>query len=288
MQITRQYTINTPREKLTQRLKTMGLDVWVNEGNGFFVLRILEDDSRLCEVERLLDAEGLFSSPDMFITYTKKYSAQECNEAKYLHVQSVYAGVQFPDIDYQEVFRSSHFAETVMIGARQIDVHEHSVQIAPIQLVKAPKWRTARQFCSGYFNGMVDLFCSDMAKGIIEEAGLAGSEFRPVLSRKSQKPVPNVWQLWPHECEDFLAPGPHMDIRTCATCGMRRYVHRDGRAEIQIHDDTIPHGLDFMQSPPLVGKEIGYPYYVISSRAYRVLEQAKITQDLVFTPLKTV
>ena len=46
--------------------------------------------------------------------------------------------------------------------------------------------------------------------------------------------------------------------------------------------------LDFIQSPPLVGAQLGYPYYVISAKAYRVLKRHHISRDLVFQPLEVV
>lgn len=212
------------------------------------------------------------------------YSEEERSNAEFFHVRSTYAGL---DSAYDpNQYELLHYYDTVtMQGKKLYDRFEHVRQIGSIIANKKPIWKTTRQFCSDYGSAMQNLYCSDFAKKVIESGDLTGVEFYNVLSAKTRSPLSDLWQLWPKECEDFLAAGPFMQTRTCKECGRTRYYTAGGRTQIKIRKECTPEGLDFLQVPGAVGADTGYPYIIVSRKAYFALTQAKIVRSMVFEPL---
>ena len=156
--------------------------------------------------------------------------------------------------------------------------------MGPPIIKKHPSWHFNRHFATDYDSATVHLFCSHTAKQIIE-----GAKFRDVLDLKTRQPASDVFQLFPQECADFLSPGRYYSPgHICKICGQRRINEQDGRAEMLLNKRQIPENVDFMQSPPVIGADAGYPYYVISNKAYRVLQEHHLTRGLVFESLRTV
>jgi len=243
------------------------------------------DDSQPHFNEILELAEEIKGKAQVSTMFFVSFTEEECFQAKYLHVRSTFAGLD--SIYYPGQYEQLHYHETVMIRGRKIyDRYEHTQQVAPTIAKKKPIWRADRQFCSDYGSAMQNLYCSDVAKTVIMGSGLTGVQFHEVLSEKTQAPFPDLWQLWPKECDDFLKPGPYMQARVCKDCGKIRYYSSGGRARLMIREDIVPEGLDFMQVAGAVGADTGYPYNVVSHRAYCVLKQSSIARALVFEPLE--
>ena len=242
------------------------------------------DDSKPHFNEILELVEIIKEKAQVQMSFHLVYSEEECSNAAFLHVRSTYAGLD--SVYYQGQYELLHYFDTAtMQGKRLYDRFEHMKQIGPTIANTKPIWKTTRHFCSDYGSAMQNLYCSDYAKKMIETGDLTGVEFRKVLSAKSHSPLSDLWQLWPKECEDFLAAGPFMQTRACKECGKTRYYTAGGRAQIQLRKESVPEGLDFLQIPGAVGADTGYPFYIVSHRAYIALTQAKLVRSLVFEPL---
>ena len=235
-------------------------------------------------VEQIRQREGQHAATTAF---TPHFNEEECGAAKFLHVRSTFAGLD--PVFYPEQYEVSHFLERVIVYKdKGYDRYEHVEQKLDTMTEKPPKWRASRQFCSESPSAMTNLYCSDLARHVIEQAGLQGASFRPVLSAKTSEPLPDVWQLWPQECEDFLAPGDFMQARPCPVCGRTRYIPtQNGRGRMCVREELVPRDLDFMQVPACFGADCGYPFLVISQRANRALKEAGIAGGLVFAPLES-
>lgn len=242
------------------------------------------DDSNPHFNEILELAEEIKGKAQVSTMFFVSFTEEECFRARYLHVRSTFAGLD--SIYYPGQYEQLHYYETVTVQGKNIyDRYEHTQQIAPTIAKKKPTWRADRQFCSDYGSAMQNLYCSDLARKVIVDSGLTGVQFHEVLSEKTRTPFSDLWQLWPEECEDFLMPGPYMQTRACKDCGKIRYYSSGGRARLIIREDIVPVGLDFMQVAGAVGADTGYPYNVVSHRAYCVLKQSSIARALVFEPL---
>lgn len=225
------------------------------------------------------------------VRYENVYSETDRLSAAYLYVLSTFNCLE-PVND-----------ETVMAGScylgswtpsdlgplfhfdKPIDHYRHWVQAEPFVIKKRVNWRPNRSF-GGCQVFLFPLFCNDHAKEIITSAGLRGASFRPVLQHGTGQEMPDLWQLWPQELEDFLEAGPHTEEHVCEICGRRYFTPVRGDAEYQIRADSIPEDLDFFQSWPIIGDEKCMPIYIVSQRAYRVLKAANIIRSLVFRPVE--
>ena len=260
-------------QELITQLSACGIKVTVNERD--FSFDVAENskyfDVALYVAEKAKMIEGTFE----MILFTKKYSNTELENADYLHIRSVYVGISPLD-----EYRSSYTS---------FEHDEHFIQVGPPIIKKHPSCQLNRHFATDYDSATVHLFCSHTAKQIIEENQLTGAEFRDVLDLKTRQPASDVFQLFPQECADFLSPGRYYSPgHICKICGQRRINEQDGRAEMLLNKRQIPENVDFMQSPPVIGADAGYPYYVISNKAYRVLQDHHLTRGLVFESLRTV
>lgn len=243
------------------------------------------DDSNPHYTKVLELAEDIKGKARVSTRFYVSFTEEECFRAKYLHVRSTFAGLD--SICCPGQYEQLHYYETATIQDRKIyDRYEHTQQIAPTVAKKKPTWRADRQFCSDYGSAMQNLYCSDLAKTVIISNGLTGAQFHAVLSERGRTPLADVWQLWPEECADFLMPGPYMQTRACKDCGQIRYYSSDGRGRLKIQENLVPEGLDFMQITGAVGADTGYPYHVISHRAYCTLTQSSLARALVFEPLE--
>lgn len=220
----------------------------------------------------------------VIMNYINSFSDSEIEQARWLHLRSIFAG--FECCNKKWPYHSECLRGDQVIDGKKIGVqHEHLIQVASFEAKRSPKWKKERQFCSNYSSAMTALFCSDQAKEMIEQNGLTGAQFSTVFHCNSTQVLDNLWQLTAVEVEDFLMPNQDVIVWECESCGRKRYSARNGKGAFGIQENNVPRGLDFFQSFPVVGADIGYPYLVISAKACRALKQAGITRGLVFEPM---
>ena len=248
---------------------------------------VTDASAKYREIQETVDRIKSLDYVDVLEHHSVSFSEQELDAAKYLSVRSVYSGIMVQN-RYIELQHDSGIRESLFGFKNPLIAYEHVVQIDNPRINKGASWRKDRQFCSNYESTMRHLFCSDLARSVIETNHLEGAEFRPVYHYKKGEQIPDLWQLYPHECEDFLTPGNRTKTRLCPVCGARRYVTTDERDRLCLIEDKLPEGYDFFQSPPLVGARTGHPFYVVSGRVYQVLKKADIIRALIFEPLEVV
>ena len=269
-------------QEIRQELRDNGITT--HDTPHSYLFDIVEGSKQYDAVLQILDRAEKIDGTRIRIRYTVSYSEKELANAAYMDIRSIYAGIT----TIYDVFADSYI-QYEHECKREGHLHEHAVQVKTPVVRKLPSWRPTRHFASDYDSAMVNLFCSGTAKEIIEANKLAGAEFRPVLDARTQQPAKDVYQLWPYECNDCLLPGKYIDdCWICETCGQKRYITTDGRAELLLRKELLPEGIDFLQTPPLVGAQVGRPLYIISNRAFHVLKKANITRGLVFTVLRVV
>ena len=248
---------------------------------------VTDASAEYSEIKEIVDKIKSLEYVNVLEHHSVSFNDKELDAASYLSVRSVFAGIMVKN-KYIELQHESGISESLFGFNKPIKTFEHVIQTDPPQTNKCASWRRNRQFCSNYESTMTHLFCSDMAKSIIESNGLRGADFRPVYHTKTQEQISDLWQLYPHECPDFLTPGNRTQTRRCPVCGARRYVTTDERDRLCLIQAKLPEGIDFFQSPPLVGARAGHPFYVISSKAYQFLKNTEITRGLIFEPLEVV
>ena len=278
------FRISPNMSDICHELQAIGIDVY--ENSSFFSFRIDKDSESYSSVLRIVEAAVSKGGSIREKRYEVEYTENDCATAKYLYVRSSFEGFVHDFYAGYEEYLHRNGSKTFSFGQKrkQIDVYEHLVQRGLTRTDKCPVWKTTRQFRNGLT--ATRLFCSDSAKKIIEESGLIGAEFTPVLSCKTKMPMDDLWQLCPAECEIAFKPGKHITCRPCPVCGKTRLIPEDARAELVIRDGAIPADLDFVQTPPSYGVDCGVPLIIISNKAYHVLKQANIARALVFTPIK--
>ena len=283
MIIKRQYRLYPKNDSLFQKLQEIGIASSEVAFSNFFY--VTEGSDEFEKVLPLIEEVQNDGHTEVHLQYFLEYSEQELQNAPWLHIRSNYAGIT--PTNASQIYEYRCPIELNDEGKTKV-LYEHTIQVKDVEIRRGPKWRAARQFCSDYHSAMIALYCSNAARNVIEDNHLSGAGFRSVLKDKTQKEFPDIWQIWPHESCNFLIAGPYEETRICRVCGEKRYCSSDGRAQLYVDQSRIPHDYDFLQSPPVYGTNTGFPYYVISQRAYRVLKDANITKDLVFIPLHNV
>lgn len=227
-----------------------------------------------------------------WVRYENVYSETDRLSAAYLYVLSSFNCLE--PVNADTVMAGSCYLGTWVpqdLGPlfhidKPIAHYRHWVQAEPFVIKKPVNWKPNRCF-GGCQLFLFPLFCNDHSKEVIESAGLGGASFRPVLWHRTKREVPDVWQLWPQELEDFLEAGPYTEEHVCELCGRRYFTPVRGDAEFRIRAESIPDGLDYFQSYPSIGNEKCAPIYIVSQRAYRVLKGANIARSLLFRPMGT-
>ena len=281
------YMQNSPLHSYYYELRNYGLDARIVNGS-MLSFDITDDSIHFSMVLRIVEQLKQIEGTAVNVIYTKKYTEDELIHAEYISVESIYMGIRPLD-----QYRSSYFSlehesdEYKSVGATGERKKEHFVQVGPPTIKRKPAWQGARQFASDYFSGGQYLYCSSEVKRLIEETHLLGVVFGPVIDVKGQCPCDDVFQLKPFLCDDFLIDGKYMlPPHYCKICGKRRHIMADGRGELLLNKSLLPPRIDFLQTPPVVGADIGRPLCVISNRAYRILKKAQVTRGLVFQPLR--
>lgn len=268
------------------------LSIPYREGRTCISFDVVEGSKEWSEMMNLLHAEE--NDPDrnklFYISYlyTAHYTAREINNAKYLFVRSVYDCV-YPlnedEISTCRCFLGAENQSRTGKPGRTHPLYQHCEFSGLAVVTQKPKWKPRRCFAGG----CSQLFCNDFAKELIEENGLTGVCFEPVLNKASE-PIGDFWRLVPQLVDGFLVPGQHERICKCPVCGADMFERTTGIWTIQIDERKLPHQLDFFRSPSVLlsASGVGQAGIFLSQRAYRVLKKANITQALVFDPIQGI
>lgn len=170
-------------------------------------------------------------------------------------------------------------------------IGHHRIQSSPIEVRKTLKWGNS-QFFSGAI-ATEGLFCNDRAVSIMEHAGLKGLQYGPVLKWRTGIPISNVYQILPTNVipDGAFYPIRDMESYTCEMCSMQMLRISGKRHLYGIRDSYMNQDIDFYKTLPLFldysSKRYngGRIHYIISQRAYQVLEENRMCRGVEFIPL---
>lgn len=165
----------------------------------------------------------------------------------------------------------------------------HARQVAPYILSRQVKWGRT-QFLSAHTGGISGLFCSDLARSVIENAGLKGCSFSPVLRYRKGTEMPDVNQL---VFENIIPDDCVMMYRStgtwhCPVCGKAQYlvdslsrpvIKLQALGDEDFYSTTNNHSFD----PGIIAGA----FHIVSKRAYSVLKKHQLARSLEFFPLLT-
>lgn len=220
------------------------------------------------------------------------YTEEERCSAKWLELQATATKID-PVNEEQAFTMTCIFKQT----RRGIDVGRHCIQSSPCEIQRAVKWGNS-QFFSGTSIGFNSLFCSDRAAVLMQQAGLRGLGYGPVLKKGTRVPVANVRQVKPEHtiANHAFVPVRDMEEYTCEICGMKMLRMTGQRSLYGIRESYIDPEIDIFETLPLFA---GLPSlgdrtpsearskFIISQRAYQALKKNAMCRGVEFTPLET-
>ena len=285
VQISVFYGSEAVKAKLNQ------LSIQYMEGRTCLVFEVNKGTQEYLEMRELLNREASDPARNRLFRisylYTPHYSTAELMQANYLFVRSTYDCIR-PDNE-DEIFKGRCYLGEKKVDylgtpGRSCQAYQHNEYEGTAIVARKPNWRTKRCFASG----CSQLFCNDRAKEIIEDNKLTGVHFERVLN-KTMQPYEDFWLLAPQTVEGFLAPGLNERVRRCPICGVELFEHITGVWTIRVDESKLTPPLDFFRPPAvlLTASGVGFSRTIISQRAYRVLNKAKIIQALIFDPIQS-
>ena len=165
--------------------------------------------------------------------------------------------------------------------------YRHEKQINPYLSKRTPKWKNNYNFCSVNTGDFNSIFCSDIAKMMIENRNITGVEFMPVVNRKNI-PTENVSQLCfpnilPREAFDFL--GEYREI-VCPNCGKIQYEFVQPMYDnIRVKTELIPSGIDMFSAEMSVSRGWIVPPVIVSKKVYNLVVNEMKEKHVRFMPI---
>ena len=202
----------------------------------------------------------------------------------------------------------SSFSKVIPENATSILIRDCAL---PLEYSDRPRWQH-RSECGGYvvkkpikwgkhgfassITGEDYLFCSDLARNILENNGIKGIEFYTVLKQSSGKPMENLHQMTAfHKMRDSGIVGiRHTKDYFCPVCGMKMLISTDDRYQYAVKEDAIPSDVDFCRTLPLfLGQQRtslcdATGRTLISQKMYRAIKENHLERSLWFTPIEVL
>lgn len=167
------------------------------------------------------------------------------------------------------------------------EIYKHYGQRAPYFMGRKAKWGRS-QFMSCGTNRISALFCSDLARNIIESSGLRGCAFAPVLYYKDASPMPDISQF----IIETVIPGDRVKIQgakekwRCPVCGREKFIVDP--LSRPVVDLGALGDMDFYATEANHAVERDAPeegYFILSKRAYAVFKEHGMTGSFEIFPL---
>ena len=189
----------------------------------------------------------------------------------------------------EKTFSHSCYASNYYDPPLKFDLYSHQTQVAPFYFSKPVKWgRNFFYSCSD--RGQDTFFCSETASRLMLQHGLEGMEFLPVLSKKTNEPMPDIYQfnvttMIPDS--SFHVVGAS-GIWTCPVCGKSRYVVNSlSRPSV---DKSVLGEQDFYVTDMIQtynGPCFPSPFYIVSKKACDFFRKYRFDRTLELFPLLT-
>ena len=213
------------------------------------------------------------------------FSEEEMQAAEWFTMRST--NEKLEDSCPEKTFSHSCYASNYFNPPLDFDQYFHQTQVAPFYFSKPVKWGR-NFFYSCNDRGQKTLFCSETASKLMLQHGLKGMEFLPVLSKKTNEPMPDIHQfnvttMIPDS--SFHVVGAR-DIWTCPVCGKSRYVLNSlSRPSV---DKSVLGELDFYVTDMIQtfnGPSFPSPFYIVSKKASDLFRKYRFDRTLELFPL---
>ena len=160
----------------------------------------------------------------------------------------------------------------------------HQKQVKPFSLTP-PKWTNRNHLYSAY-EGDNFIFCDDFFKRLIEDNGLIGLRFAPVIWWKKNTTLPDTHQLnitncLPHEA---IVVTDMMKEFKCPFCGRQKYEF-DSLFRLHLRGEFLDKSVDFYKTPEIFGTGREHYLLVVSHRVYSLMSSLKIERSWNFHPV---
>ena len=240
-------------------------------GNSF-VFQVCSDHKRVNEIIEKLE------HPPIILSVI--FSDEEMESANWYTFRTTRLNIDTSDEDYTFEYSCPYQSS---IGIRYC----HQKQVRPYLCKRTPNWKNNYNFCgtsSGDFNR---IFCSDLAKKMIQNRGITGIDFRPVTNRRGD-PTANVHQLvypniLPRSVFDFI--GEYKE-QVCPTCGLVKYIFKKPNDDnIRLRTDLIPPGIDVFAAEMTVNGGWIWPPIIVSKKVYNLVVKEMQEKHVSFYPV---
>lgn len=208
------------------------------------------------------------------------FSKEEMEAANWYTFEATRHDIESSDDHFTYQYSCPYETET---GTR----YRHAKQVNPYLSKRTPKWKNNYNFCSVNTGDYNKIFCSDIAKMMIENRGITGVEFMPVVNRKNI-PTENVSQLrFPNILprEAFVFIGEYTEI-VCPTCGKINYEFaQPGYDNIRVKTELIPNGIDIFSAEMSTSRGWIVPPVIVSKKVYDLVVNEMKEKHVRFRPI---
>ena len=265
-------------EKQIMELRNMGIDLDIDELSDFVCFDIFQNSEQHLSLKEKFPN---ISNPVKWYVF----SEEEMQEAEWFTMRST--NEKLEDSCPEKTFSHSCYASNYFNPPLDFDQYFHQTQVAPFYFSKPVKWGR-NFFYSCNDRGQKTLFCSETASKLMLQHGLKGMEFLPVLSKKTNEPMPDIHQfnvttMIPDS--SFHVVGAR-DIWTCPVCGKSRYVLNSlSRPSV---DKSVLGELDFYVTDMIQtfnGPSFPSPFYIVSKKASDLFRKYRFDRTLELFPL---
>lgn len=218
--------------------------------------------------------------PRIWYTMTSIFSNEEMEKANWYTFEATRHDIETSDPHFTYEYSCPYETKT---GVR----YHHEKQINPYISKRVPKWKNNYNFCSINTGDFNEIFCSDIAKIMIQNRNIKGIEFIPVINRKnvsteniSQLQFPNIL---PRDAFDFI--GEYKEC-ICPICGEIRYIFDHPMCDnMRIKTEFIPTGIDAFSAEMSVRSGWIKPPVIVSKKIYNLVTKELKEKHVRFFPI---
>lgn len=219
------------------------------------------------------------------ILYSWQFTPQEIADAQWYLMESRNGKIESADDEYTFTFGCLKGRDE--LGTAH---YRHKWQKAPYCVRKDVKWNGKHQIYGDNAGGLHTFFCSEHAKGILQE-NVSGLEFFSVLRTDDRTPMADAYQLravqfLPNEA--LILPSDAY-VEVCPQCGEKRFMFsHSGLDYICLKKEYISDDCDIYETEDFFGWGFGYRLVIVSKKMYLLLAEKLKERGLTFTPIKVL
>jgi hypothetical protein len=207
-----------------------------------------------------------------------EYSRSDYAKAAYLLMRPKSQSVEIVNPD--EAFRYS----CQWVNSVGIHLRKHEKQVGPVAIAKEPDNRKSTAFWSED-TGFSVFFTSMRVVNLVEEHNLVGVSFQKVKLRNGNESE-NIFQMISPNIitQDCIEKKNLKMAETCCICGKEQFF-LDHAEQLHVDFSKLPVESDLYLTESIFGEGDPEPLFIISQRFYQLLNENKLTRNVVFTPV---